>query len=293
MAQSDPRVVQARLIAQTDVELQHVLLDAARRAESLLRRRASTFSGRVNQIQLLNVLGELRALSHDLWQNKIPPQIAKQIAAAEQAATVSVDELDQVMVHAFRSNAIQDAMIRAQRQRAKRVAQVFKIRAQSAKFELSPNVYKWEALSNGMVERTISSAIARGAPASNIARSVRNLIDPNVRGGISYAARRTGRTEVANAFHATTISEYGDSPFVQRLEWHLSRSHPKADVCDAYSGKKFEPFRTPSKPHPQCLCYLTPVPISNRQLQSGLRNGEFNDYLGRKYPDLDLTAFAA
>lgn len=293
MAQADPRVVQARLIAQTDANLQRVLLDAARQAESLLRRRTRVFSARVSQAQLLLVLDELRALSHDLWQNKIPPAIARQIAAAEQAATVSVDELDQVMIRAFRSNAIQDAMIRAQRQRAKRVAQVFRTREASAKFDLSPNVYKWEGLSNGLVERTIASAIARGAPAADIARSVRDLIDPNVRGGISYAARRTGRTEVANAYHRTTIREYTDNPFVSRMQWHLSRSHPKADICDSLAGNKFRPLETPSKPHPQCLCYLTPVPISNSQLQRGLRNGSFNDYLGSKYPDLDLTAFAA
>lgn len=293
MALPSPRIVQARLVAQTDADLQRVLLDAARQAESLLRRRASTFSGRVNQVQLLNVLGELRALSHDLWQNKIPTQIAKQIAAAERAATVSVDELDQVMVRAFRNSQIQEAMIRAQRQRAKRVAQVFKTRQQSARFDLSQNVYKWEGLSNGLVDRTISSAIARGAPARDIARSIGDLINPNVRGGISYAARRTGRTEIANAYHATSISENANSPFVSKLEWHLSSSHPKADICDAYSGRKFNPLETPSKPHPQCLCYVTPIPISNTQLQRGLKNGEFNDYLGSKYPDLDLTAFAA
>lgn len=293
MAQADPRIVQARLVAQTDAELQRVLLDAARQAESLLRRRLTTFSGRISQAQLLLVLDELRALSHDLWQDKIPTQIAKQIAAAEKAATVSVDELDQLMVQAFRNSQIQEAMIRAQRQRAKRVAQVFKTRAQTARFELSPNVYKWEGLSNGLVDRTISSAIARGAPARDIARSIGDLINPNVRGGISFAARRTGRTEVANAYHATSIAENSASPFVSKMEWHLSRSHPKSDICDSLAGKKYTPSQTPSKPHPQCLCYITPVPISDAQFKRGLRNGEFNDYLGSKYPDLDLTAFAA
>jgi hypothetical protein len=293
MAAADPRVVQARLIATTDAELQRVLLTAARQAESLLRRRLTTFSGRVSQAQLLLVQNELRALSHQLWQNKIPPEIAKQIAAAERAATVSVDEFDQVMVRSFRNSQIQEAMIRAQRARARRVADVFKTRQQSARFALSPNVYKWEALSNGIVERNIASAIARGATANDIARGVRDLIDPNVRGGISYAARRTGRTEVANAYHATTISENTGNPFVRFLEWHLSRSHPKSDVCDSLAGKKYDPLETPSKSHPQCLCYLTPVPISDAQLRRGLQNGDFNAYLSGKYPDLDLTAFAA
>lgn len=290
---ANPRIVQARLIATTDAELQRVLLAAARQAESLLRRRLTTFSGRVSQAQLLLVLDELRALSHDLWQDKIPTQIAKQIAAAERAATVSVDELDQLMVSAFRSSQIQEAMIRAQRQRAQRVAQVFRTRAQSARFELSSNVYKWEALSNGIVERAVASAIARGAPAREIAGAIRDLIDPNVRGGISFAARRTGRTEVANAYHATTIAENSNNPFVSKLEWHLSSSHPKTDICDSLAGRKFNPLETPSKPHPQCLCYLTPVTISDRQFQRGLKNGDFNAYLGSKYPDLDLAAFAA
>lgn len=301
MAASNPRVVQARLIARTDAALQRVLLDAARDAERLLRRRSSVFSTRVNQAQLLRVLDDLRALSHDLWVNQVPPEIAKQIAAAEQAATVGVDELDRLMINSTRDRELQRTLIDSQRQRAKRVAQVTKVRETSAKFELSPKVYKWEALTNDVVERTIASAIDRGAPARDIAGAVRGLINPNTRGGASFAAKRLGRTEVANAYHRTTIDEYTNDPFVRGLKWNLSRSHPKPDECDqlarGHSGRMAEgvyrALDTPSKPHPQCLCFLTPVPISNSALQRGLSNGTFDGYLRGKYPDLDVTAFAA
>lgn len=277
--------------------MQHALLAAARDTEKLFKTPAGSFSGRVSYVQILHLYGELRALSHDLWGAKIPSEIARLIALAELRAKQDSDLLDRVMMQQTGDKAVQRELIRSQRQRAKRVLEVFKTREHEAKFALSPYVYKWEALNNGLVERTIAQGFARGRSWREIAKSVRGFIDPNVKGGVSYAAKRLARTEIANAYHQQTISEYTGNPFVTGLKWNLSSSHPKPDTCDAlakgHSARMasgvYLAGETPDKPHPQCLCVLTPEVPSSKKFVNQFQDGKYNDYLLRKYPDMDPT----
>lgn len=295
MAKPDTRRMLIVSVAEVDSALRRALLVAARDAEKLIQGQARNFSEEVSQAQLLRIMQELRELAHELWGNTIPDEVARVIAMAEQRSQLGSDALDQAMLSGVRDVRQIKDLKSSMRQRARRVVQVFVTRQRMARVELSPKVYKWEAWHNGKVEDILSTQFARGASAREIAKAVRGFIDPSTRGGVSYAAMRLGRTEVANAFHDQTRRDYADNPFVSGLKWNLSRSHPQKDQCDLLAkghspGQKAGVYDTsdvPDKPHPQCLCHLSPETVTETKFQDEFLDGEYNDFLLGKYSDID------
>lgn len=290
----DPRRQQLVLVAQVEIALRRVLMVAARDAEIILRQSELRIGGQISQAQLLLVLAQLRLLSERLWGTQVPDEISRVMALAAAEIAKGSSALDRFMIAHTDNPKVLQALDEAEQQRARRVAQVLETREREFKFDLSPSVYKWEALTDGMVERVISSGMALGKTQRQIAKDVRGLINPNARGGVSYAAIRLGRTEVANAYHAQTIAEYRDNPFVTGLRWNLSNSHPVPDECNELAdggdlkGKGvFRVQSVPLKPHPQCLCYLTPDTVTQGRFVDKVLNGDYNAYLLAKYPDLD------
>jgi hypothetical protein len=89
-----------------------------------------------------------------------------------------------------------------------------------------------------------------------------------------YYLKRVARTESANAFHLAQIKATEEDPEVIGYQWKLSKTHPKADICDFYASVEFglgkgvwPKDRVPrTKPHPHCLCYLIPrvTPVKTR-----------------------------
>lgn len=154
---------------------------------------------------------------------------------------------------------------------------------------LAESVYDTLLLQRGVVDRTVESALARGLSARELAKEATALIKPNVAGGVSYAAMRLGRTELNNAFHATSAQAARQSPFVEGVIWHLSGSHPRPDECNEYAANAvegepagfFAPDDIPSKPHPQCLCYTTPVTVSEAAFLDRFFAGDYDSYLSR------------
>ena len=155
---------------------------------------------------------------------------------------------------------------------------------------LSQKVYNNQALSKGIIDKTINNGLALGMNARDIAKSVVGFIDPQTPGGASYAAMRLGRTEVANAFHTTAVRRYQQTPWINVVKWSLSGSHPAGlvDDCNDYAeGVHFkggEPgefltMEVPGKPHPQCLCYVEPVVIDLDTYVKNFKAGEYDDYI--------------
>ena len=147
-----------------------------------------------------------------------------------------------------------------------------------ASVPLSRRVYRSQSLSNGYVERVVNSALVSGASARDIAQRVREHILPTTPGGISYAAMRLGRTELNNAFHATTISLMADRPWIDQAQWNLSKRHDKTTgcKCEEYARLRLFPVdQVPRKPHPQCRCFTTPVLID---YETFARNAEIGMY---------------
>lgn len=155
-------------------------------------------------------------------------------------------------------------------------------------YELSAQVYKTQALSNGLVRRKVIDVLARGGSWRELANEVGDLINPRTPGGVSYAAKRLGRTEINNAYHAAAVVEGRNSPFIIGQKWNLSGSHPKPDECNTYAEKPhmkdgeagvYRPGDVPGKPHPNCLCYLTPVTPSREEFLSNFVSGQYDSYL--------------
>ena len=149
---------------------------------------------------------------------------------------------------------------------------------------LSRRVYKTRTLSNGLVSRTVNRGLARGDSAADIARAVSGLIRPDVPGGVSYAAKRLARTEINNAFHAQSIKDIQDTPWLNEVEWNLSQTHePQNCVCEVYAQTKVFPVdKVPVKPHPQCRCYVTGRRVSPEEFEDRLISGEYNEYIDKR-----------
>jgi hypothetical protein len=77
----------------------------------------------------------------------------------------------------------------------------------------------------------------------------------------SFDSMRLGRTEITWAGGQTTIIASRLNPYVTGINWNLSPSHPRADVCDGLAdGSPYEVDNVPPyPPHPQCMCNLSPA----------------------------------
>jgi len=150
-----------------------------------------------------------------------------------------------------------------------------------SKMPLSKRVYRTQALAQGRVDSAINNALSRGDSAKDLAKSVRALIDPNVAGGVSYAAMRLGRTEINNAFHAQSIHDAIEKPWVNQMRWHLSKVHePQGCFCEKYAIQGlFQANHVPNKPHPQCRCYVTPELPDYNEFEVDLLGGQYDSYL--------------
>lgn len=154
---------------------------------------------------------------------------------------------------------------------------------------LSARVYKNKALSSGMVDKAINRGIALGKSAREIANDVRKLISTRTPGGVSYAAKRLGRTEINNAFHTTQTRIYEGQPWVSGVKWVVSGSHPRPDVCDEYAKQDhddlgpgvFKKGNVPGKPHPQCLCHIVAITIPREEFLDNLLAGKYNRFINR------------
>lgn len=124
------------------------------------------------------------------------------------------------------------------------------------------------------------------------------MIDPSTPGGVSYAAKRLGRTELNNAFHTTQQASAEVNPFVMALRWNLSLSHKKPDRCDELAdghsrGKTsgiYLPSDLPRKPHPQCLCYTTNEMMDEDEFLNLVSNPDYLDGLIDEYGQARRTA---
>jgi hypothetical protein len=268
----------------TQGELARTLQDAAVEAQQMMlfnmRRAGNVATSR----QLQAAVKGLGSLSSSLW-GKIGSQVQ---AGIHNAADLAVDQqLDREYLLGMPFNAIrqyQEVMFFNAFHHAESI-----ISRHTEGFALSERIIKNAKAGTALTGRTVERLLARGASAKEIALATRALYEPSVPGGVSYAAMRLGRTEINNAHHSTTIRLTRDQPWVTGYKWNLSRSHPKPDPCDALafgsSGRGFGPGEyskqdAPSKPHPQCLCYLTVLQVDRDEFLNSLVGGRYDKHLG-------------
>jgi hypothetical protein len=146
-------------------------------------------------------------------------------------------------------------------------------------YRLSDRIWRTSIDVRSRIDRLLEYHISRGTSAVEIA----DLLEPFLTPGAlrqrtvrpygtegSYAARRLARTEITAAAGRATVNASTANPFVNHMQWRLSGSHPKIDICDQYArggpnGDGIYPLGEvpPYPPHPHCLCSLLPVPTGN------------------------------
>jgi hypothetical protein len=140
--------------------------------------------------------------------------------------------------------------------------------------------------SNKVAQKLLTSRLNKSTGPKEAALAVRAQIQPRQKGGISYVAKRLVRTEMAAAFQDAQIARAEATPWVIGLRWMVSPSHKGADICDKLKNRVFAPRRksVPEVPHPNCMCTLEPVVMSNKQFKAALTEGVFDAIIGKKVP---------
>lgn len=285
---TQPNPLQRYLVVQkvVDREMAAVLRDAANEGERLIEKLATSkgIGARVERAQYAQMVKGLRKQQGELW-GSISKTLQQGMARAGAQAAEAENLINRVLFNAI-GGPIPE-LERAMQIRAQAAVQAYVARTDND-IPLSTQVYRSQQLSEGLVSREVNRGILLGQSARQIADRVRSSILPDVRGGVSYAAMRLGRTELNNAFHRAQIDQRKDSPFTEGFKWHLSGSHPRPDACNDYAEKQhfrggdigvFRPSDVPGKPHPNCLCYITTVQVGEDEFVARFLNGQYNTYI--------------
>ena len=279
-----PLFDQIRTTQLTDREIRKVTRDAANEADRIIRSlEGKTGTGaRVKSAQVA-----LAKTNAEMW-GAVGDATKIGIGDAFDAAATRAALFDEDLFRAAGINASYWRM--SQLATARNGIGAYIARAHN-KMTLSERVYRNTALSRGYVERALNNGLLLGKSAKEIAKDVVGFINPDVAGGASYAAMRLARTEINNAYHNQSKEHYEKTPWVENVRWNLSGSHPVPDECDEYAEGVFivggEPgvFRTqdaPQKPHPNCLCFITPVTMSTDKFIEKFQAGEFDTWINEQ-----------
>ncbi len=265
-----------------DSEMRQMLSDSAVQAERIIARAGSGLGGSIRAAQL-----DLAAQQRDLWAG-IEEQVRVGIGDGVDAAGESASLLTETM---FGNVGMTSEYLRYSVLAQARTGIDSIVSRGAAGKPLEQSVYNTSVAAGQQLDRTINAMLLNGASAREMATAVRGFVDPFTPGGASYAAMRLARTEINNAFHTTSVRLNNDSPFVEYMKWNLSSSHPRPDECDDYAHnthmRKGEPgvfhkAEVPSKPHPQCFCYVTPVTVSDEDFVKNFHNGTYDEYIDGK-----------
>jgi hypothetical protein len=270
-----------------DKQIMQALLDASVDAAAAAAKYEgkTNISSKVAMQQSRLVRNEIRKVILDLFKSMTPLIMAGQKDAAAAASKAAMEQDKDLMKILFpnanKRKQFQSSFEEAARQNIAAMVR----RILNPQWPLSERVWKSGSLASGQIDRKINSAIARGASAKQLAQMVRSDVKFGAPGGTSYCAMRLARTEINNAFHAQSIANAQELPWVMEMEWHLSLSHKEQDcMCEYYADEQyFEINDVPPKPHPQCMCYVTPVSMGYDNFAEQLEAGSFDDYFEKKY----------
>jgi hypothetical protein len=227
-----------------DEKLKMTLEDALEHVDEAFDSVKESFSGKVRRQQYAAAKKSMRELLSHVFG--VTNENIKQSRSEAAIAAVDAELYEE---RGILSRIFQDPVERRQyadslRQTAARNVETTVARVLISEKPLSKRVYKTEALANNLVSQAINRGLARGDSAKEIAQSVKHMINPNTPGGVSYAARRLGTTEVNNAYHATAIKTAQEQPWVHQMEWHLSKRHDEEIncLCEEYAQQRFFPI---------------------------------------------------
>jgi hypothetical protein len=260
MAQPEPQeVLQAyvRIQRAADADILRALRDAYKDVNRRLGQMSRAGAGPLEQARALAIKKAILDAQADLFERTGKVVERRRVQAAARAIQVS-GRYDEAAFAAVGRERDARALAEGLEATEARAIDVVEARLSGASRQpLSERVYRAQVWSSGVLERRVNSALARGLNAQEFAREVRDLVNPNTPGGPRYAALRLARTEINNAYHAMAVRAAQLKPWINKVEWHLSKSHPKRpgkiEICESLAGRLFVPTEVPLKPHPQCV----------------------------------------
>jgi len=264
-----------------EAELRTALKDASKSIDDRFAIAAAR-SGRypkLQQAQLALAHNEIRGEIIDLFDNVEDIIEFRKQDAAVAAVSASLHDQSHFLTRIFEFESDKNFYIESLRASARRNIETVETRVLESKIPLSEQVWDTAALAAGWVDRVIHEGMATGKSAIEIAKDVRPLINPDTPGGVSYAAFRLARTEINNAFHAQSIWDAQNDPWIEFMKWNLSAVHRIPDECTLMAGNLYRKDEVPVLPHPQCRCYVVPELPSEDVFFNNLRMGTYDDYI--------------
>lgn len=279
--------LQQKYDVKVDVLLREAMREAQREVEAL---DGLGISKVVRSAQVMQAVTAISSALSGLWMEMGDLVRAGQEAARVEALKMSFD-WDKVLLYLEVPPGSRAAMKASLVEAGRFNVEAALARVYKSRLPLSGQVYKTAELARGWVDHRVTTSIARGRTVDELAKDIRAFIDPGVKGGVSYAARRLARTEINNAYHAVIIVHNEDKPWVTGMKWNLSGSHPAVDICDEYARRNahnkgvgvFPRDDVPRKPHPQCLCFVTPVTLGEAEFIKRYKAGQFDEYMVQTY----------
>lgn len=279
----------ARVQRLADRDVLAILQQAARDVNRMLREMAQRegIGAAVRREQLLTVRRNLLREQAVVFQRLGDVISARRLEAAARAVQLG-SAVDSVLFEAAGRSGQARALAAALRRGLQETVNVALVRMTQSRIPLAERIYRTRVWMDGRLDKMIQSALLRGLSPREFAAEARAWFNPNAPGGTRYASLRLARSEINNAFHAVAINQAAEKPWIDKMQWHLSGSHPKPDICDDYAhgGAKgdglYPPREVPRKPHPHCFCYVTPESPSEEDFLDNLVAGRYNDYLDSK-----------
>lgn len=286
-----PLITYLKLQRDLDRQMLSLLKDAAGaiNLELYALESASKIGGLVRREQYVAAKVAIHREMESMWL-----KMGDTIAAAREAAAAEAvaQAFPEAWMRAVLPDADVDMMLQSARAQAARGIETLQARLELSKVPLAESVYRNGTHANGVIDEIVNGGLAAGMSAAEIAKNVRAFINPNTSGGVKYASMRLGRTELNNAFHAQQVQEGIKTPWTLAMKWNLSGSHPVPDECNTYADDThyaggaagvFLPEEVPGKPHPNCLCYTTPVTPDREEFIRQLQAGSYDDYLDEEF----------
>lgn len=265
--------------------LQQAYRDVNNMLKEMARREGIGAAVRREQLQTVkrNLLREQAAIFNRLGDIVSARRVEAAARAVRLGATV-----DSVLLTAAGRSDLAASLSRALTRGLEQSINVALVRLTQSQIPLSERIYRTKLWMDDRLQRKIASALLRGLGPREFAAEARAWFNPRVPGGTRYAALRLARSEINNAFHAISINQAAEKPWVEGMQWHLSGSHPKTDICDEYAhgGTRgdgiYAPRDVPRKPHPQCFCFVTPEVPSEEEFLDSLIAGKYDSYIDSK-----------
>lgn len=149
-------------------------------------------------------------------------------------------------------------------------------------YVLSDRIWRTSMDTRSRLDAFLADHIRRGTGALRMSKLLEQFLVPGraalrttrpYGSDASFHAMRLGRTEITRQAGQVFLASSRANPFVEAINWNLSGSHPKPDICDDLAaGSPYSLDNVPSYPaHPHDMCYLTTITRPRDEVVDELR----------------------